>query len=134
MSKAITLADIQEQMETVDWLDTDNRPLIVKVEQVSDGIGAEFTRADDPEWAEWEFLGETPIAAMLEAQNRTSPTEEELIEDNIAELNRANDLFGSAIRALLDERGVSEVTLGKLYIYATVDGSADVIERDADHA
>ena len=134
MSKIITLADIQAQMKTIDWMDMDDRPLTFKVEQLEDGIGVEFAYADSGEFFDFDMLGETLEDALLEAHNRTDPTPEEQAAADLKSLLADYELLRTAIRALLDERGVSEVTLGKLYIYATVDDSADVIEREADHA
>lgn len=118
MTKLLNLELIQSQMDTVNWYDFDDKRLHAEVQQLDDGIGIEFTYADDGAFYEFEVLGSTLEEAYQNACTRTADRNDEPLATNIDALANNNDLLCTAIRAMLDDRGVSELTLGNLYIYA----------------
>lgn len=125
-----SLEDVQSKIDEIEWYDeSDERRLKLEVQQLDDGIGLESTYMDNGEFYDFQVLGADLDDALLAACEMTAATDSETIAAKaIDRLTSANTLLDAALRAVLDDRGVSELTIGKFYIYATVDGGADVLE------
>lgn len=126
----VTIADIQAQMDTVNWVDGDDKPLRVTVEQLEDGIGAEFLYADSGEFCDYELLGVDLDDAYLAACERTAPTPDEVTAEKILELERENAALKLLAENFMKLEGLPEFFIGGYLIYLTLDNAIDMIKRE----
>lgn len=105
---AVTIADIQANLDSIEWHDSANDArMLPHVEQLSDGIGCEWLYVDGG-FADYEMLGKTLEEALSKSIEMTAPFAEEQPDPCDAEIDRLR----RELEAVTRERDALSAALG----------------------